>query len=154
MGMFRTLLLLRLFMLISLSASLLLKKETTNNGHNLLIGVVFICITDQLWNKGNETVHFSSLHVTDGTRHDRAQCSVVNVCVSVWATQCECVIDSCHLLHELAKLSAAWVAVTHVLGWCDHGTDTFSICVLCRAVDLPALLWAWVQSLQKHRDIS
>lgn len=116
---------------------------------------MFICMTDQLWGKGSET----SLQqpVCDRRRQTRARCRVaVCVCVSAWVTvvsQSECVIDSCHLLHELAELPAAWVAVTHVLGRCDHGTDTLPICVLCRAVDLPALLWARVQSLQKHRDI-
>lgn len=85
MGTFRTFLLLRLFMLNSLSATLLLKKKSssTNNGNNLLIGVIFICITDQLGDKGSESVHFSSLYVTDDARHEH---SVVNVCVSAWVT--------------------------------------------------------------------
>lgn len=65
----------------------------------------------------------------------------------------KCIIDSCHLLHELAELPAAWVAVTHVLGWCDHGADALPICVLRWAVDLPALLRARVQSLQKQKNI-
>lgn len=72
-----------------------------------------------------------------------------------WVTvvpRSERVIDSCHLLHELAELPAAWVAVTHVLGRCDHGADALPICVLRRAVDLPALLWAGVQSLQNQRE--
>lgn len=74
---------------------------------------------------------------------------------AAWVTvvpQSERVIDSCHLLHELAELPAAWVAVTHVLGRCDHGADALPICVLRRAVDLPALLWAGVQSLQNQRE--
>lgn len=73
---------------------------------------------------------------------------------AAWVTvvsQSERVIDSCHLLHELAELPAAWVAVTHVLGRRDHGADALPICVLCRAVDLPALLWAGVQRLQNQR---
>lgn len=61
-------------------------------------------------------------------------------------------IDSCHLLHELAELPAAWVAVTHVLGRCDHGADALPVCVLCRAVDLPALLRAGVQSLHNQKE--
>lgn len=74
---------------------------------------------------------------------------------AAWVTvvpQSERVIDSCHLLHELAELPAAWVAVTHVLGRCDHSADALPICVLRRAVDLPALLWAGVQSLQNQRE--
>lgn len=74
---------------------------------------------------------------------------------AAWVTvvsQSERVIDSCHLLHELAELPAAWVAVTHVLGRCDHGADALPICVLCRAVDLPALLWAGVQSLRNQKE--
>ncbi|TNN41278.1 hypothetical protein EYF80_048557 [Liparis tanakae] len=58
-------------------------------------------------------------------------------------------MGSCHLLHELAELPAARVAVTHVLGRSDHGADALPICVLRRAVDLPALLGARVQSLGK-----
>lgn len=86
----------------------------------------------------------------------------VAVCVTwrfctraAWVTvvsQSERVNDSCYLLHELAELPAAWVAVTHVLGRCDHGADALPICVLCRAVDLPALLWAGVQSLQNQTE--
>lgn len=58
-----------------------------------------------------------------------------------------CVKDGCHLLHKLAELSAAWVSITHVLCWSHNGAETFPICVLCRAVDLPALLRARVQCL-------
>lgn len=68
------------------------------------------------------------------------------------ASDSERVIDSCHLLHELAELPAAWVAVTHVLGRRDHGADALPICVLCRAVDLPALLWAGIQSLRNQKE--
>lgn len=88
--------------------------------------------------------------MTDGARH---KCRAA-LCVCVWVTVgswSERAIDSCHLFHELAELPVAWVAVTHVLGGCDHGTDTLPICVLCRAVDLPAFLWAGVKSLQRHR---
>lgn len=80
----------------------------------------------------------------------------VRACVrAAWETvvsRSERDIDSCHLLHELAELPAAWVAVTHVLGRCDHGADALPVCVLCRAVDLPALLRAGVQSLHNQTE--
>lgn len=91
-------------------------------------------MTDPPWGESSGTVHFSVVYVTDGTRRERRQCVAVCVCMSAWVTvvsQSGCAIDSCHLLHELAKLPAAWVAVTHVLGRCDHGADTLPICVLC-----------------------
>lgn len=90
----------------------------------------------------------------DRRRQTQVQSGTLCLRVCVWVTvgsRSERVIDSCHLFHELAELPAAWVAVTHVLRRCDHGTDTLPICVLCRAVDLPAFLWAGVKSLQRHR---
>lgn len=74
---------------------------------------------------------------------------------AAWVTvvsESERVFDSCHLFHELAELPAAWVPVTHVLGRCDHGADALPVCVLCRAVDLPALLGTGVESLREQKD--
>lgn len=110
----------------------------------------------QLWHKQSEMFASASLYVTDGTDTSAALCDSLCFCVCMPAritvvSQSECVIDSCHLLHELAKLPAAWVAVTHVLGRCNHGADALPIWALCRAVDLPALLRPWVQSLQKQK---
>lgn len=55
-----------------------------------------------------------------------------------------------HLLHELAELPAAWVAVTHVLSWRHHRADTLSICALSRAVDLPTFFGTRVQRLRNR----
>lgn len=116
----------------------------------------YILIYYQLWHKQSEMFASASLYVTDGTDTSAALCTSLCFCMCMPAritvvSQSECVIDSCHLLHELAKLPAAWVAVTHVLGRCDHGADALPIWALRRAVDLPALLRPWVQSLQKQK---
>lgn len=96
---------------------------------------------------------------TNWSRHGAGQSGSLRYVVfrvnAAWVTivsQSERVIDSCYLLHELAELPAAWVAVTHVLGRCDHGADALPVCILCRAVDLPALLWAGVQSLRNQKE--
>lgn len=52
-----------------------------------------------------------------------------------------------NLFSQEAQLSAARVPFAQVPCWCDHRADTPSIRVWSRAVHLPALFWAWVQTL-------
>lgn len=57
-----------------------------------------------------------------------------------------------HLFSQQAQLSAARVPFAQVPCRCDHRADTAAVRVGGHAVHLPALFWAWVQTLDTSRS--